>query len=330
MSVDGIVRRAAEEVRRRYVLTEPAAEMADALLAALAQGRFAGLDAQAMCPAVTAALRAVHADRHLRLVWHAEAQPEFAGDRRSDPETLATYRVRARLDNHGVYRVERLPGNVGYLDLRAIEEAEQAAPTIAAAMAVLAHTGALLLDLRHNHGGAPSGVAFLCSYFFDAQPVHLNDVYSREGDTHQYWTLPHLPGPRYLDRPVFVLTSGLTFSGAEEIAYNLQQLHRATVVGEVTRGGAHPVDEFWLDQHVTIRIPVARSINPISATNWEGVGVRPDVTVSSEKAFDEAYAAALRAVLDRLSDPPGPAERDLRSEATAALAALAGTGTETP
>jgi hypothetical protein len=321
-----IVRRAAEQIRRRYVLPEPGAALADALLAALEAGRFDGLDAPALCPAATAVLHEVHSDRHLSLSWHERAQPEFADNRWAEPDFLAAHLSQLRQDNHGVYRVERLPGNVGYLDLRSILHAEVTAPTLAAAMAVLQHTGALLLDLRHNSGGAPSGVAFLCSYFFDAEPVHLNDVYSRATDgTQQYWTLPHLPGPRYLDRAVFVLTSAATFSGAEEIAYNLQQQRRATIVGEVTRGGAHPVGEFWLDPHVTIRLPISRSINPVSGTNWEGIGVQPDVAVRAGDAFDEAYALSLRAVLAGLGDPPAPSEHDLHAEASDALAKLDGT-----
>jgi C-terminal processing protease CtpA/Prc len=194
-------------------------------------------------------------------------------------------------------------------------------PTGAAAIALVQYTDALLLDLRYNNGGAPSGVAFLCSHFFGPEPVHLNDVHERD-NVQQFWTYAHLPGPRYLDRPVFVLTSGMTFSGAEEIAYNLQQLKRATLIGETTRGGAHPVGQFWVGPHVSIRVPTARSVNPVSGTNWESVGVTPDVPTTAAEAYPEAYRRALRAVLERLDSTTSPAERDLRQEATDALARL--------
>jgi C-terminal processing protease CtpA/Prc len=152
-------------------------------------------------------------------------------------------------------------------------------------------------------------------------------VYDRASDaTRQYWTPAHLPAPRYLEPPVFVLTGPRTFSGAEEIAYNLQQLGRATVVGAVTRGGAHPTGEYWVAPRVTIRIPVARSINPISGTNWEGVGVRPDVEVPEEDAYSRAYRLALEQVLDRLTDDP--VHREVREEAIRALAELIGPGAE--
>jgi C-terminal processing protease CtpA/Prc len=238
---------------------------------------------------------------------------------------IAAYLADAARDNYGVQKVERLAGNVGYLLLTSIDEAEYTGPTIAAAMAVLANTSALLIDLRRNNGGAPSGVAFLCSYFFPPEPVHVNDIYSREGDaSQQFWTLPHLPGERYLDKPVYVLTSSRTFSGAEELAYDLQQLRRAKVVGETTAGAANPVDVYQLDPHFELRVPTGRAINPTTGTNWEGTGVTPDIAVDAEQALDVAHAAALHAILAGLGDEPSGAEAALADEAKAALAEVGG------
>jgi C-terminal processing protease CtpA/Prc len=276
-----------------------------------------------LCAALTTDLRAVCPDKHLRLKWSAEPTPVGY----SDPEALALYWQEARLDNYGLYRVERLAGNVGYIDLRAVDEAEETADTFAAAMAVVAHTGALLLDLRANTGGAPSGVAFVCSYFFSPEPVHLNDVYTRATDTRQqYWTYPHLPGARYLDRPVWALVGPGTFSGGEEIAYNLQQLGRAILVGETTVGGAHPVDEFPVTDGISIRVPVARSINAVTGTNWEGQGVTPDIAVPAPAAFDTAYTAALQSVVTSLVEPVAPYARRLMGEVASALAHITATG----
>jgi hypothetical protein len=319
---EDLVRRAAAHMRGRYIFADKGEEAAAALEQRLAQGVYAGLDEPALCAALTDDLRTACPDRHIRVVHRADARTEVEGDEWDDPQLIAEYWEEARTANHGLRRVERLDGNVGCIDLRAIDEAEQTATTLAAAMALVQHTGALLLDLRRNNGGAPSGVAFLCSHFFGPEPVHLNDVHERD-KVQQFWTYPHLPGPRYLDRPVFVLTSDMTFSGAEEIAYNLQQLKRATVIGETTRGGAHPVGQFWVGPHVSIRVPTARSVNPASGTNWEGVGVTPDVPTTADEAFPEAYRRALRAVLDRLDSTTSPAERALRHEATEALARLA-------
>jgi len=98
-----------------------------------------------------------------------------------------------------------------------------------------------------------------------------------------------VPGPRFGGKkPIYVLTSSRTFSGAEEFAYDLQSLKRATIVGETTGGGAHMTAMGRIGDHLLIRVPVRRAINPITHTNWEGVGVKPDVKVPSEKALETA------------------------------------------
>ena len=128
----------------------------------------------------------------------------------------------------------------------------------------------------------------ISSYLFD-KPTHLNDLYNRKEDfTTQYWTLPYVPGNTLADKPAFVLTSKSTFSGAEEFTYNLKNLKRATIVGETTGGGAHPVDGHRIDDHFMIGVPFARAVNPISKKNWEGTGVEPDVPVKASEALDKA------------------------------------------
>ena len=168
--------------------------------------------------------------------------------------------------NFGFEKVERLPGNVGYLELRGFFPAEFGGDTAAAAMNFLANTDALIIDLRQNGGGAPSMVALLCSYLFDPQPVHLNDLYFRPDDsTHQWWTLPYVPGKRFEEE------AGLradqpqrTFSAAEEFTYNLKNQKRATIVGETTGGGAHPGGVKRITEHFGVFVPTGRAINPIS------------------------------------------------------------------
>jgi C-terminal processing protease CtpA/Prc len=226
-----------------------------------------------------------------------------------------------RLDNFGIRRVERLAGNVGYLDVRRVPVPANAGPAIAAAMELVAGTHALIIDLRRNGGGSPEGVVFWCSYLVDEQPpTHLNDIFRADtGETRQFWALPYVPGPRYLDRPVYVLTSGRTFSGGEDFAYTLQALGRAQVIGETTGGGAHPTRPFGISAAVHIAIPFARSVNPATGTNWQGTGVVPDVAVPEGQAYDVAYATALRHVL-ALEDLRPP----IADEAREALEAVTG------
>jgi C-terminal processing protease CtpA/Prc len=139
----------------------------------------------------------------------------------------------------------------------------------------------------------------ISSYLFD-ESTHLNDLYDRkENTTSQFWTLPYVPGPRLAGKPVFVLTSKHTFSGAEEFTYNLKNLKRATIIGETTGGGAHPVSGHRIDDHFMIGVPFARAVNPISKTNWEGTGVEPDVKVPADQALDEARKMALEKIREQ-------------------------------
>ena len=228
-----------------------------------------------------------------------------------------------RLDNFGIRRVERLDGNVGYIDLRRMAVAANAGPAIAAAMELVAGTYALIIDMRHNGGGSPEGVAFWCSYLVDErQPTHFNDIFRADtGETRQFWALPYVPGTRYPDRPVYLLAGRRTFSGGEDLCYTLQALGRAEVIGETTGGGAHPTRPFPVSAAVHIAIPFARSVSPVTGTNWQGAGVRPDVAVPEAQAYDVAYARALERVLATDDVPPPVAE-----EARAALAGLQVTG----
>lgn len=225
------------------------------------------------------------------------------------------------LENGGFRRVERLAGNVGYLEFRNFEHPDYAGESAVAAMNFLANMSALIVDLRQNGGGHPGMVALITSYLFD-EPVHLNSIYSREHDQlDQFWTLPYVPGRRFGgDKPVYVLTSSQTFSAAEEFAYNLKSRARATIIGEVTRGGAHPGGLVRLHEHVGVFIPDRRSINPVTCTNWEGTGVEPDVAVPADKAQAVAYAEALRQVIARAGEAPSGPLRDLVAEAARALA----------
>ncbi len=117
-------------------------------------------------------------------------------------------------------------------------------------------------------------IAYVSSYLFDER-VHLNDLFWREPNrTDEFWTRPDVAGQEFGGtKPVFVLTSHATFSGGEEFAYNLQALKRATIVGETTGGGAHPVGLEFVAEHFVLQLPRGRAINPITKTNWESTGV---------------------------------------------------------
>ncbi|MFD9410613.1 S41 family peptidase [Streptomyces sp. NPDC059989] len=287
-----MVELALERIGEGYVFPEKTAAIETAIRGRLAAGAYEGLDGPALCETVTADLQEVCPDKHLRLLWTDEPQSTAPVD---DDGGEAAFRALLREENQGIRRVERLEGNVGLIELRLIATAAEGASAIGAAMQLVAHSSALVLDLRGCRGGSPEGAAMWCSYFFPDDQVHLNDIYDRCTDsTRQFWTVAHLPAPRYVDRPVHVLTSEVTFSGGEDVAYTLQAHGRAVVVGGTTRGGAHPTARHAVAEHVLVTVPTARSINTVTGTNWEGVGVVPDLPVPADQALEEALKAISR------------------------------------
>jgi C-terminal processing protease CtpA/Prc len=208
-------------------------------------------------------------------------------------DEVAQFRKELEHMNCGFDKVEILSGNLGYVKFNMFGDPEICGPTATAAMNFLANTDAVIFDLRENGGGDPKMVAFVCSYLF-AKRTHLNDLWTRKTNhTEEFWTSPDVPGKKLDGKPAFVLTSGRTFSGAEEFTYNLKNLKRATIIGETTGGGAHPVSGHRIDDHFMIGVPFARAINPITKTNWEGTGVEPDVKVPAPDALSTAQKLAL-------------------------------------
>ncbi len=332
-----IVVKALALLRENYVFPELAEQVAAAVETRLTAGEYDNLDEITLTELLTSHLQEASGDRHLRMRLGAAPGPGGRGPgRRADgpdggdraeheggqPADRAARQLKmrqmGRLDNFGIHRVERLDGNIGYLDLRRVAMPENAGPAIAAAMELVSGTYALIIDLRLNHGGSPHGVAFWCSYLLPEEPVRLNDIFRADtGETRQFWSLPYLPGSRYTDRPVYILTSVRTFSGGEDLCYTLQALGRAEVTGETTGGGAHPTRPFPVSAAVHIAIPFARSISPVTGTNWQGTGVIPDTPVPADEAYRVAYAKALRHVAE-LGDVPPP----IADEARDALATL--------
>jgi C-terminal processing protease CtpA/Prc len=286
-----------------YVFPEVAKKMEQAIRDRVQKKEYDSVtSALKFAETLTTHLQEVSHDKHLRVSYsHDPILPESAR-REPSPEERERYLSFLRSLNFGFEKVERLSGNVGYLDLRGFLDADLGGETVVAAMNFVANTDALIIDLRHNGGGSPAMVALISSYLFN-EPTHLNDLYWREGEeTHQWWTSPYVPGKRYGDKDVYILTSNRTFSAAEEFTYNLKNLKRATIVGETTGGGAHPGGPSRINSHFAVWVPRGRAINPISKTNWEGVGVEPDVKVPANEAFKTAHLAALNKIAERTSD----------------------------
>jgi hypothetical protein len=292
--------RLVDALKSTYVFPDVGERMSTSIRERQAEGEYDAIqDPEVFAKALTDHLQAVCHDKHMRIRSEG-AVSEAAGPRRGFPGSDEDFR---RM-NFGFEKVERLPGNIGYVDLRMFAPADLTGDTVAGAMNFLANTDALVIDLRQNGGGQPDMVQLFCSYLFGPEPVHLNDLYFRPMDqTRQFWTLPWLPGKRYLEKDVYVLTSHATFSGAEECAYDLQTQKRAQIVGETTGGGANPGGRVELTKHLSAFVPSGRAINPVTGKNWEGTGVEPDVPVEADRALDTARALALKKLVDACQDP---------------------------
>ncbi|MGZ5473429.1 MAG: S41 family peptidase [Thermoanaerobaculia bacterium] len=292
-------------LNRYYVFSDGAKKMEQAVRARAAKGEYDGItSARAFAEKLQADLQEVSKDKHLGVRYSSEPVADRVFNQAPSAEDFERERAFAEKLNYGFEKVERLQGNIGYVDIRGFVPPAIGGETAAAAMTFVAGTDALIVDLRRNGGGEPAMIAFVTSYLFD-QPVHLNDIYQRyDQTTQQWWTTSYAPGRRFGGKkPVYVLTSSRTFSGGEEFAYNLKNLARATIIGETTGGGAHPVDVVKVGEHFLIGVPFARAINPITKTNWEGTGVAPDIAVPADQALDRAYVLALEKVIAATADP---------------------------
>jgi retinol-binding protein 3 len=282
---DRAVEEVATAVADKYVYPDVGRAMAEKLRQAKTSGAYSAItDDGTLARRLTDDLRAVKRDLHLRV---RVAPPEVGGPRR-----LAGPPDDGARSNFGFRRVELLDGNIGLVRLDGFMSSSDALQTADAAMAFLKHADSLIFDLRRNSGGDPVMIQRLASYLFEER-THLNSMVDRNGAVvDDFWT-GNVPGARFrADLPIFVLTSADTFSCAEEFTYDLKNLRRATIVGETTGGGAHPVMSVPAGGRFVVMVPFLRALNPITQTNWEGVGVEPDVKTSADEALDRALALA--------------------------------------
>lgn len=282
--------RVADELARAYVFEEVGARMAATIRKNLADGKYDSHDrVRSLTRHLTDDLQAICHDKHLRV--------RMKTARRRGPSLSPDGGPRNVANNYGFKKVEVMDGNVGYIKLDGFSGTPDAEPTAAGAMAFVANADALIIDLRENGGGSPSMIAFLSGYLFDER-THLNSFDDRIEGVSETWSRTDMPGRRFgQSRPVYVLTSADTFSGAEEFTYNLKHLKRATIVGETTGGGAHPVRGYVVNRYVEMSVPFARAVNPVTGTNWEGVGVVPHVKVAAGEALGTALDLAMPAAV---------------------------------
>lgn len=284
----------AAKIRAGYVLPERADGVAAKLDAFVGdtnamEAHYTQDNLSLFCEQITSDLRLWSDDSHLRVSYSKKDYVQPADD--AVVREQSDRRLHCQRMGMGISQVEIRRDNVGYIDIREFVELSLSREFFGAAMHLVAYCDALIVDLRECVGGDPAAVAWMASALFDER-TQLSRLEPRNAPCEELWTSDTV-GARFGGlKPVFVLTSHYTFSGAEQFAYDLQALCRAKVVGECTGGGAHACSFHWLTDHVNLLLPECRPVNPITGSNWEKIGVKPDVVCSAKTALTKALQLA--------------------------------------
>ena len=289
---------AAQRYDSLYVFADRGREIKKQLSSKAVRQRYALCNmASCLADSLTKDLQQWSGDKHLRLVFSVRPRPMPSAV--TDPAAAEREREMMRQRNFGFHNIERLHGNIGLIELGRFDPAQDAAETAAAAMRFVANTDALIIDLRNNGGGRADMVAHLMSYFVN-EATHLGTMKRRKSeDDVQFWTAAHVPAPRYVGKPIYVLTSKRTFSAAEGLTYDLQQHANAIVIGETTRGGANPGSFEQINEHFAVFVPTGQTVNAKTHTNWDGVGIKPDHEAAAADAVKVAHKLALQTLVQK-------------------------------
>ena len=302
-----VAERVADVIAQRYVFPEVGEKIAAHIRERAASGAYDKLTPAQLVDTLTLDLRKENGDRHLYLQYQSGASaapaPGAGGPVRVMAGATPQSRDLARRRNYYLNRVERLDGNIGYLEIRrffsSTEEAREAA---AAAMAFLADTDAMIVDVRYAPGGDAGMVDLLASYFFDKVIPTLHTFTRSRNETIERTTLASVPGKRRPAIPLYVLTSRDTGSAAEDFAFLLQQTGRATLVGDRTAGAGHSNAVMVIGGGYSMSVSIGRTYNPKTNKGWEGTGVIPEIAAPPAEALGAAHRLALTALIAKTTD----------------------------
>jgi ketosteroid isomerase-like protein len=305
----GIVEAVANAVAQRYVFPDAGSKIAAHIRERAAKGAYQQLTGGELADALTRDLRVENDDRHLYVQFQPGQSAGSVSGSPSGPVRQVAGGTPASADlmrrrNFFLNRAERLDGNIGYLEVRRFFGlTEDALAAAAAAMAFLAQTDAIIIDVRYAPGGDVRMVDMLASYFFDQVTPTLATYSRSRNETIQRSTLESVPGKRRPDIPVYVLTSRDTGSAAEDFAFLLQQAGRATLVGDRTGGAGHMNAVLGIGGGYSVSVSIGRTFNPKTNQGWEGTGVQPTVRASAADALSTAHRLAISALIDKATDP---------------------------
>jgi len=292
----------AEVLRDRFAFQERGEAAASRIEALEQQGTFRDASSAAdLLELIETQINPIVDDRHFRVRYMGPEIVAGFSEAAPSPEEIAAFHEEVRLRGAEIPEIRWLAGNVGYLRINMFLDAPPVTEKLAAAMGILANTGALIIDVRGAPGGEPAGVASAIGHLVAERTptVTVQDTSNPAGE-HTFYAEPR--GPAFTGKPVFVLIDRETGSGAEEFAYDLQAMDRATLVGETTYGAANPGGFLPLAGGFVAFIPMQVVTNTITGENWEGVGVQPDIKSPPEEALTRAHRLALEAIVQSATD----------------------------
>ena len=313
-----VVDSVAAHLTRFYAVADTGRMIAEHVKRRHAQGAYEGVTSpQRFAELLSVDLKAINGDRHLAVFVAGPGggglppgttrlpRMGFAGRPGGQGMTPPPQVVAAERRNHfNLGRVDILPGNVGYFDMRGFSNMPEAQDAVVHALRYLEFTDAIILDVRNHPGGGGALSNFIVSHFTGKDTVHTLDVYVRANDERQQrWTLPEVPGPRRPDVPVYILTGRGTVSAGEDFAFVMKNLGRATLVGETTAGAGRNNPSFDTGLGFLTSVSVSQVKDPKTGAEWEGTGVQPHVRVPVRTALEAAHSLALRSLAERADDP---------------------------
>ncbi|WP_410222386.1 S41 family peptidase [Pedobacter sp.] len=294
------VNQVSESLIQRYIDPDVGHRMAEILNANLKLGKYDRIaSGQELANQLTLDVRSIFDDRHLVIYYSAKELEKLNGfaTQLTEQQQLERFETMKK-EQFGLKKVAILEGNIGYLDFKYFGPLDYSGELIVKAMDTLSSTNALIIDLRSCTGSMSEDFNLLFPGYFLSRSVLLSTTsYRLPKQAKQNWSYGYVPGKKYLNKPVYILTSGGTFSGAEALAYCLQALKRITIVGDVTGGAANPVGSITLNNHFGINMPEASVTNAITKTNWETVGVIPELKVPARDALRIAHLVALDTIM---------------------------------
>lgn len=291
-----------------YIFPDIAKKAADFIAKNFSTGVYESIsDPHEFASKLTNDVVSVNNDKHFHVFFDPERVEAERNAATSKEDSLALVKEEIEngiRDNFGLKEVKILDGNIGYLRLSGFHPLQYAVETINGAMRFLSNTNALILDVRSCQGGDSEMGQYIISFFVNPDPTLLYDLYIRDGNNtihKQFYTFPYVNGKRRPDVDIYILTSKFAFSAPEGLAYSLQRLKRATVIGESTGGGAHMWTGKIATERFYVHVPFTKPVDPVTKTNWEGIGVKPDINVPAKDALITAQIKTLEKLVS--TDP---------------------------